>query len=429
MDTWASDKDIVIGVVGVTGSGKSSLIKRLTGNEEVVIGHGVDSETQEINQYAIHHEGQRYVVVDSPGFQDTNRDDEDIFHQLASWMETSYRAGQKMNGLIYLHPIIQPRQKGSEIRNLWMFKKLCGAENFCNVILGLTFCDQEHESVIAKRRQELVDTPEWWGDMVNKGSKVREIPLERKECLKLLEHFAPRKRMTLRFQEEVVEQGLSISETDAAQTILHKAELDTIRKKEKDDHAQIASHYKKRMELAAADYHARTLRDRLRAEIMQSRQSSQQHAMLLQIELQDQVERRDKLRLWDMRIQEEAEEQRVQELAETLEKARLENEALTKKLREREQIKNMMPLWRKRKDKITADFNAITVWRGKGHVTQEYQKWVYTERSATDPTRGNVLEDLLTPYCDICLKSFYPEETYHREYSMRDNQLTKANSL
>lgn len=42
MDVPKDKKDIVIAVMGVTGAGKSSFIKRITG-QDVVIGHGLDS--------------------------------------------------------------------------------------------------------------------------------------------------------------------------------------------------------------------------------------------------------------------------------------------------------------------------------------------------------------------------------------------------
>jgi putative ribosome biogenesis GTPase RsgA len=36
-------KNVVIAVIGPTGVGKSSFIKTLTGNEDIVIGHGLTS--------------------------------------------------------------------------------------------------------------------------------------------------------------------------------------------------------------------------------------------------------------------------------------------------------------------------------------------------------------------------------------------------
>lgn len=43
MATNAGQNEVLIAVVGVTGSGKSSFIKRVTGNEEIEIGDDLDS--------------------------------------------------------------------------------------------------------------------------------------------------------------------------------------------------------------------------------------------------------------------------------------------------------------------------------------------------------------------------------------------------
>ena len=42
-------EDILVAVVGVTGSGKSSFIKRVTGDEEIEIGHDYDSSLYHVN--------------------------------------------------------------------------------------------------------------------------------------------------------------------------------------------------------------------------------------------------------------------------------------------------------------------------------------------------------------------------------------------
>ena len=42
--SWStSTNDVVVGVVGVTGSGKSSFIKRVTQCADIVVGDGIES--------------------------------------------------------------------------------------------------------------------------------------------------------------------------------------------------------------------------------------------------------------------------------------------------------------------------------------------------------------------------------------------------
>lgn len=44
--TGAGIDDIFVAVMGVTGAGKSTFIKRVTGREDIAIGHGINSRSQ-----------------------------------------------------------------------------------------------------------------------------------------------------------------------------------------------------------------------------------------------------------------------------------------------------------------------------------------------------------------------------------------------
>jgi ribosome biogenesis GTPase A len=51
-ETWTADlaihvPEIVVAFMGVTGSGKSSFIKALTGRNDIVVGHGLMSSTSQ----------------------------------------------------------------------------------------------------------------------------------------------------------------------------------------------------------------------------------------------------------------------------------------------------------------------------------------------------------------------------------------------
>jgi GTP-binding protein EngB required for normal cell division len=242
---------ILIGVVGVTGSGKSSFIHRLTGNQDIRIGHSTESrrsplttfihtidsivytETSETEEYALQYRGRHYMMIDSPGFNDSKKDDNEIFDNLANYLVSKYKAGRLLNGLIYLVSILDTRMKGSELRNLRMFKKLCGKENFKSIILGLTFCDREPDKDVREmRKTELISNPDWWGKMVKDGSTVVEIPyhLDHPEAsLAILDRFATHEEITLQLQEEVVHRGKKISDTEAASMVRHNQQLKTIR--------------------------------------------------------------------------------------------------------------------------------------------------------------------------------------------------------
>ena len=106
-----------------------------------------------------------------------------------------------------------------------MFKKLCGTENFANIVLGITWWDEEDEDVAMAREKVLKSTPELWGDMIAKGSRVQRVPLQSEGCEKLLLGLAGRKATTLRIQREMLQENKTAAETDAASELDHQGKL------------------------------------------------------------------------------------------------------------------------------------------------------------------------------------------------------------
>ncbi|KAF2107742.1 P-loop containing nucleoside triphosphate hydrolase protein [Lophiotrema nucula] len=419
-NSWStSNNDVVVGVVGVTGSGKSSFIKRVTQCADILVGEGLESMTQDIAQYKIQHKGVLYTLVDTPGFDDSVREDEDVFHELAEWMEKSYRAGQRLNGLIYLHPIISSRERGSEIRNLRMFKKVCGGNNFSNVILGLTFCDQEERAVIARRQKQLVETPEWWGDMIAKGSRVEHLSLEPDACLELLSRFAPtstsgahNQKMTLQIQSEIVEQGVSVDDTEAAQVVVHKHELEAIRERERRELSQLHIDFEARMNAASIKY-------RQQMEIMMQKQASirrrQQdfeNTLKLQDQLREELERKARLALQEERSKEEAQANEMKQLEELLQKTRIANQQVERRIRTQNEWVSLRPRLVKRWKTFQLEWALLQDWEKLGRYKQNHMTWVKTDGSGADPS-----SEFMGAFCDGCLKSYRSSEQYHRTFS------------
>jgi GTP-binding protein EngB required for normal cell division len=190
-DTTNSSTDVFIAVMGVTGAGKSSFISKCCG-QDIPVGHTLQAceldyivspcclhytytiiGTSTVTVYpCITNPDTTVYLVDTPGFDDTNRSDTEVLRELATWLTESYAAHIKLSGIIYLHRISDVRMPGSARRNLLMFKKLCGDNALKNVILGTTMWDRVSESEGVAREEELTSTPDFWGWMVSQGSRV-----------------------------------------------------------------------------------------------------------------------------------------------------------------------------------------------------------------------------------------------------------------
>jgi hypothetical protein len=172
------------------------------------------SVTQDVKSFRCYHNGKHFSIVDTPGFNDTNRSDSEILREISEWLQD----GIKISGIIYLHRISATRMEGSALRNLRMFRKLCGEDFLKNVVLGTTFWDVVDGETAAARENELLETEGFFKEMKDRGCDVVRIPNDRDKCLELLSRFATKQPSVLEIQKELLE-GKSLEETAASATI------------------------------------------------------------------------------------------------------------------------------------------------------------------------------------------------------------------
>ncbi|KAH0334901.1 hypothetical protein KCU81_g9280, partial [Aureobasidium melanogenum] len=221
--------DIVIALMGVTGSGKSTFIKRVTGREDIQIGHELTSSTLKCKAYRFQNAGLTFALVDTPGFNDTSLDDAAILAELATFMEATYRADVKLTAIIYLHPITDDRLEGSALDNLSMFQKLCGPNFYSNIVLATNFWSLVDETTGRRRERQLEENGDWWGRMKDHGSLIVRLPDDREECITLLMKLSGNKTLALQIQEELVDQGQPISRTRAGSIAKNSEALEELR--------------------------------------------------------------------------------------------------------------------------------------------------------------------------------------------------------
>ncbi|KAF4961107.1 hypothetical protein FSARC_10271 [Fusarium sarcochroum] len=190
--------DAFIAVMGVTGSGTSIV---------------------DVYPYKVSADFTVYLI-DTPGFDDTGKTDSDVLNEIAMWLSDSYQHNICLHGIIYLHRISDVRMQGSAKKNLVTFKKLCGENALRKVILASTMWDKTPLDEATMREQELKDTPEFWGWMLEKGSSCHRYDntadSARQIILSLANHEAP---IATDLQKQIVDEGLTLDETSAGQEL------------------------------------------------------------------------------------------------------------------------------------------------------------------------------------------------------------------
>ncbi|PPQ76188.1 hypothetical protein CVT26_009362 [Gymnopilus dilepis] len=213
----SSTDDIVIAVMGCTGTGKSSFIRLLTGDQTVEVGHKLSSQTSDVRVSSFQDPAtaRRVTVVDTPGFDDsrTQFTDTEVLKKISEFLVNEYKGNRKLNGIIYLTRISDPRFGGQSTRNLNMFKSLCGSETFKNVVVLTTFWDHVSASEGAEREAELKEN--FFSKFVAGGARFMRHDRTIESALRVLAHVNTLAPRHVRIQEEIVLEGKKLEETEA----------------------------------------------------------------------------------------------------------------------------------------------------------------------------------------------------------------------
>lgn len=212
----------IIAVMGRTGSGKSSFISTLaTQNYTKAVGHNLVSETQAIHEVECKVNNRRIVLIDTPGFDDTNVETGTILKRIADWLQDSYDKNKLLTGLIYCHDITDSRFSGSSVRNMTLFEKLTGQDSMKNVILMSTKWDSVDQETAERRELELKNTTGFWKIMLSDGAQAMRHNGTPSAAEQVILGLLDRQPAPIRIQEELA-QGMRIRDTAAGAYIDHE---------------------------------------------------------------------------------------------------------------------------------------------------------------------------------------------------------------
>jgi hypothetical protein len=286
----------------MTGSGKSNFIQKLTGSKEAVVGESLAScechsstfstiseiftGTAKPKLHEFTHNGSKIIMIDTPGFDDTYRTDADVLQDVATCLNTTYEANMKLTGIIYLHRIIDPRMTHGGMRNLAMFRKLCGADPMKNVILATTFWGDVNPQVGLSRENELRTNPDYWAEMIDEGARMAQFANTKESALDLVLDLVPKGRISLDIQKQMCDEGLLLAQTHAGVAL--NADLEEIAKKHAEEMQKLQKEMADALKVQDSKLHA-TLQ----------RQSTKYEKKLHQVHAQQEVlkeNRRNELR-------------------------------------------------------------------------------------------------------------------------------------
>lgn len=128
-----------------------------------------------------------------------------------------YEAGVTLSGLIYFHRISDFRMGGISRRNFSMFRKLCGDSTLKNVVIVTNMWSEVGESKGEMREAEL--RKNFFKPALDKGAQLLRHNNSVKSAHNILRYIIQNRPLPLEIQEELVDQGKTIDQTNAAKEL------------------------------------------------------------------------------------------------------------------------------------------------------------------------------------------------------------------
>ncbi|KAF9047945.1 hypothetical protein BJ165DRAFT_1128069 [Panaeolus papilionaceus] len=240
-------EDIVIGVFGARGSGKSTFIQALA--EEIIFPVLPQRDPYEHSsiycvQISIPSVKNHLILVELPGFGNAGVSDARTLSIIYAWFEALYNCnqGKRLNGAIFVDPITPTTSTSPSNQDLKILRKLYGDFHHESVMLVSTKWNQippNHRAAAQQRERQLITTS--WRRFLDEhrpGLTARfdshnkhTAFLHATEALSTLvgQMRSPRSGIELLIQQQVIVHGLPLYWTDAGKEVFTMEEIEQYR--------------------------------------------------------------------------------------------------------------------------------------------------------------------------------------------------------
>ncbi|KAF8228363.1 P-loop containing nucleoside triphosphate hydrolase protein [Tricholoma matsutake] len=217
-----STRTVTIAVMGTTGSGKSTFINLVSGSDLKVSNHlgSCTEEVAESDDFEL--DGRTLRLLDTPGFDDTDRSEFETLKKIATSLEYQYRNGIILHGIIYLHRISDNRMGGASTRSFRLFRKLCGDDVMTNVIIVTNMWSKVSFHEGEMRELQLTTDDRFFKPAMDRGARIFRHDHTAPCALDILRHILHNNPRPLAIQRELVNEQKHICDSEAGREVNHR---------------------------------------------------------------------------------------------------------------------------------------------------------------------------------------------------------------
>lgn len=213
------DDTVFILVIGLTGSGKSTFIN-IASDSTLLTSESLDSCTRRVQEAPkFDFEGRRICLIDTPGFDDTDRSEVEILKSIKDFLEVQYNSGTLLHGMIYLQRITDVRMGGVSIRTLSMFRDLCGSNCLRNTVIVTNMWSKPPTLVEENRERQLLDNVKFFKLFIDGHATMVRHDNTVESAHQIIRQICNNCPSALDIQLETVEQKKALPATSAGITL------------------------------------------------------------------------------------------------------------------------------------------------------------------------------------------------------------------
>ncbi|KAI6103003.1 hypothetical protein F5141DRAFT_243808 [Pisolithus sp. B1] len=213
----------VYSVMGETRSRISHFIDLLAEMQPQEGAEGLSSNTEDVCAYECFHNGQQFILVDTPGLNNGKQLQGAACRTIVTWLMDMY-ATQRQNtasgpigltGVIYTHSITNEGMSAADVQSFKLLRGLCGDEAADRVRLVTTVLDDVDKSEVVEVEGALRTH---WQSLFDAGVSPERFNNTSAGAWEIIEGLENTKKVLL-VQEELVDRRMGWEETTAGKHI------------------------------------------------------------------------------------------------------------------------------------------------------------------------------------------------------------------